>query len=121
MHADEINDVVLDALESGEKDFILLNFANSDLVGHTGNLEAAVKAVEAVDRNIGRLMDKVEDTDYVMLVTSDHGNCEDMGVDEPNTSHTLNPVPLVGKNVELDSDNQELWEVEQVIENILDL
>jgi 2,3-bisphosphoglycerate-independent phosphoglycerate mutase len=96
MHADDITEVVLDALDEGEKDFILLNYANCDLVGHTGDLEAAVTAVETVDRNIGKLVEKVRETDYEMLITADHGNCEDMGTEEsPNTSHTLNPVPLI--------------------------
>ncbi|MFB6175275.1 MAG: 2,3-bisphosphoglycerate-independent phosphoglycerate mutase, partial [Candidatus Nanohalobium sp.] len=79
MHADDITDVVLEALDEGEKDFILLNFANCDLVGHTGDMDAAVTAVETVDRNIGKLVDKIRETDYSMLITADHGNCEDMG------------------------------------------
>ena len=122
MHADEICDVVLEALDEEEKDFILLNFANCDLVGHTGDLEATKTAVEAVDRNIGRLVEKVSDTDYRMLVTADHGNCEDMGSEEsPNTSHSLNPVPLVGVGIDEGFDDGELWEVERIVENLLDL
>ncbi|MFB6193379.1 MAG: 2,3-bisphosphoglycerate-independent phosphoglycerate mutase, partial [Candidatus Nanohaloarchaea archaeon] len=123
MHADDICDVVLEALEKGEKDFILLNFANCDLVGHTGELEAAITAAETVDRNIGRLADKVEETDYSMLVTADHGNCEDMGTEEnPNTSHTLNPVPLIEVGLEkgLETiEEGELWEIEKVVEKEL--
>ncbi|QKQ98900.1 2,3-bisphosphoglycerate-independent phosphoglycerate mutase [Candidatus Nanohaloarchaea archaeon] len=124
MHADDICDVVLEALEEGEKDFILLNFANCDLVGHTGELDAAITAVETVDRNIGRLVEKVEDTDYSMLITADHGNCEDMGTEEsPNTSHTLNPVPLISVDADLDVEKNieenEIWEIEKLIEKML--
>lgn len=120
MHADEITDVVLEALEEGKKDFILLNYANCDLVGHTGNLEATKKAVETVDRNIGRLEEKVNETDYLMLITADHGNCEDMGTEEtPNTSHTLNRVPLVGLNQDLDEGRKKLFEIGELVEKKL--
>lgn len=96
MHAEETTSIVLEALEEGEKDFILLNYANCDLVGHTGDLGAAITAVETVDEQIGRLRKKIEASKYDMVVTSDHGNCEDMGSKEdPNTSHTLNKVPLI--------------------------
>ncbi|MFB6209805.1 MAG: 2,3-bisphosphoglycerate-independent phosphoglycerate mutase [Candidatus Nanohaloarchaea archaeon] len=120
MHADDTTGIVLEALEEGKKDFILLNYANCDLVGHTGEMEAAIKAVETVDRNVGRLMKKVEDTDYIMLVTADHGNCEDMGSPEnPNTSHTTNRVPLIGFNTEREFGDGEIWKVESIIEEIL--
>lgn len=96
MHAEEITDIVIEAVEEGEKNFILLNYANCDLVGHTGDLEATIKGLEAVDENLGRLKEKAEASEYEMIVTSDHGNCEDMGTEEePNTSHTLNKVPLI--------------------------
>jgi len=122
MHADDIADIVLEALDKGEKDFILLNFANCDLVGHTGEMDAAITAIETVDKNIGRLVEKVEETGYRMLVTADHGNCEDMGTEgNPNTSHTLNPVPLVGVNTEKDFEDGELWEIENIVEEFLDL
>lgn len=122
MHARDICDIVLEAIEEGEKDFILLNFANCDLVGHTGDLEASIKAVETVDREVGRLMDKVKETEYRMLVTADHGNCEDLGTEEdPNTSHTLNPVPLSGLDVDVEAfvDERELWEVEKVVSGLM--
>ncbi|MFB6100341.1 MAG: 2,3-bisphosphoglycerate-independent phosphoglycerate mutase [Candidatus Nanohalobium sp.] len=122
MHADDITDVVLEALEEGEKDFILLNFANCDLVGHTGELDAAVTAVETVDGNIGRLVEKVRETDYEMLVTADHGNCENMGTEEgPNTSHTLNRVPLIQVEAELPEDIGEITDVRRLVENSLEL
>jgi len=122
MHADDICDVVIEALDKGEKDFILLNFANCDLVGHTGDMEATITAVETVDRNIGRLVEKVRDTDYRMLITADHGNCEDMGSeDAPNTSHSLNPVPLIGVNMDErpEFEENEIWEIEEVVEEML--
>ena len=120
MHADEITDIVIDSIENQKHDFILLNFANCDLVGHTGDLEATITAVETVDRNIGRLVETVQDSDYTMLVTADHGNCEDMGTDEANnTSHTLNPVPLVGVNTDKEFENGEIWKIENIIEEML--
>ena len=124
MHADDITEVVLEALEDGEKDFIMLNYANCDLVGHTGDMEATVKAVETVDRNIGRLKNKIDETDYSMLITADHGNCEDMGNEKsPNTSHTINPVPLIQLNTDEDFEfeENEIWEIEGLISEILGL
>jgi 2,3-bisphosphoglycerate-independent phosphoglycerate mutase len=104
MHAEEIAQIVIEALDQEEKNFIMLNFANCDLVGHTGDLEATITAVETVDEQIGRLREKVEASEYDMVVTSDHGNCEDMGAEEnPNTSHTTNKVPAVGIGVDLSS------------------
>jgi 2,3-bisphosphoglycerate-independent phosphoglycerate mutase len=120
MHAEEITDIVIDSMKDQEHDFILLNFANCDLVGHTGDLEAAVTAVEEVDRNIGRLAEVVKNSEYEMLVTADHGNCEDMGTESPNTSHTLNKVPLVA----LDSDvgsAEELTDIRKVVEELLNI
>ncbi len=122
MHAVETTDTVIEALEKGEKDFILLNYANGDLVGHTGDLEASITAMETVDRNIGRLKKKVEEEGYAMVLTADHGNCEDMGTEEnPNTSHTLNPVPLMLHNTEKKAEDGELWEISGYVEEILDL
>jgi len=122
MHADDITEVVLEALEKGEKDFILLNYANCDLVGHTGDLEATIQAVETVDRNIGRLEENIKDTEYSMLITADHGNCEDMGTKEnPNTSHTLNPVPLIKLNNVLEVEATNLYEISSSIKKELGL
>jgi 2,3-bisphosphoglycerate-independent phosphoglycerate mutase len=120
MHAEDITEVVLEALDRGEKDFILLNYANCDLVGHTGNLEATTIAVETVDRSIGRLVEKVKETDYEMLVTADHGNCEDMGSEEgANTSHTLNKVPLIQLKEDVEIEEGSLCDVTEVIKDIL--
>ncbi|MFB6199853.1 MAG: 2,3-bisphosphoglycerate-independent phosphoglycerate mutase [Candidatus Nanohaloarchaea archaeon] len=124
MHADEITDILVDAIQEGEKDFILINYPNGDLVGHTGDLEAAKKGLEAVDRNIGRVMEAADENGYSLVVTSDHGNSENVGTeDDPNTSHTLNPVPLAVYNSDLDVsevvEEGELWEVEKVVEKCL--
>ncbi|WP_414836653.1 2,3-bisphosphoglycerate-independent phosphoglycerate mutase [Candidatus Nanohalococcus occultus] len=122
MHAEQTTDIVLDAIEHSEYDFILLNYANGDLVGHTGDLEASITAVETVDRNLGRLVEAVKDSDYRMVVTADHGNCEDLGTsDESKTSHTLNPVPLIGVDLEFGKEYSELWEVENIISSELSL
>ena len=102
MHAEEITDIVIEAIEESDKNFILLNYANCDLVGHTGDLDATITAVETVDEQLGRLREKLEESEYEFVITADHGNCEDMGTkDNPNTSHTCNKVPLISdKSVE---------------------
>ncbi len=95
MSAYKLTDAVLERIETGEDDFILVNFANPDMVGHTGVLEAAIKAVEAVDECAGRVVAAVVERGGVALVTADHGNCEIM-MDEktksPHTYHTTQPV-----------------------------
>jgi len=95
MHAKETTKIVKDAIEEQEHNFILLNYANPDLVGHTGDIEATIKAIETVDQQIGQLVQKAKENNYDWIITSDHGNSDKMGTKEnPNTSHTLNPVPL---------------------------
>ena len=98
MSAYEVCDKVVEAIESGKYDSIILNFANCDMVGHTGVMEAAVKAVEAVDECVGKVADAVKKMDGVMLITADHGNAEQM-IDPADgsvfTAHTTNVVPLV--------------------------
>ncbi len=96
MSEPEVADRVKNAIESGELDLIILNFANPDMVGHTGLLSAAVAAVEATDEGLGFVMDSIERVGGALIVIADHGNCEVM-VDpitgEPHTAHTTNPVP----------------------------
>ncbi|QGA80836.1 2,3-bisphosphoglycerate-independent phosphoglycerate mutase [Candidatus Nanohalobium constans] len=119
MHAEEITDTVIEAIENEDYDFILLNYANCDLVGHTGDLEATITAVETVDEQIGRLVDTVEESEFNMLVTADHGNCEDMGSeDSPNTSHSLNLVPLVGVG-SVEVEGQSIADVRGLVESFL--
>ena len=96
MSAYEVTDEVISRIKSGKYDIIILNFANCDMVGHTGVFEAAVKAVEAVDECVGRIYDIIMEKDGVLLITADHGNADKM-VDEnggPFTAHTTNPVPF---------------------------
>ncbi|GBQ69895.1 phosphoglycerate mutase [Ameyamaea chiangmaiensis NBRC 103196] len=97
MSAPELTEKAVAAIESGVYDLIVLNFANPDMVGHTGILSAAIKAVEAVDKGLGRIVDAIHRAGGALLVTADHGNCETM-FDEvtrgPHTAHTLNVVPV---------------------------
>jgi 2,3-bisphosphoglycerate-independent phosphoglycerate mutase len=98
MSAPEVTRAVVEAVRSGRYDFILVNFANPDMVGHTGVLPAAIEAVEAVDRGIGEIAKAVISARGAMFVPADHGNCE-MMIDPvthgPHTAHTLNKVPLI--------------------------
>jgi 2,3-bisphosphoglycerate-independent phosphoglycerate mutase len=93
----KVTDTLVAALESGKYDMVVCNFANLDMVGHTGVIPAAIKACEAVDLCLGRVMDCVTGLGGTLLVTADHGNAEDMLDDQGNvkTSHSLNPVPFV--------------------------
>jgi 2,3-bisphosphoglycerate-independent phosphoglycerate mutase len=93
MSAPEVGDAVLNAMDEAY-DFIVVNFANGDMVGHTGNLDAAIKAVETVDHEIGRILEKAKANDYAFVLTSDHGNCEEMRDDAGNvlTNHTVGKV-----------------------------
>jgi len=103
MSAEAVTDALLDALQKNEQadtpfDVIILNFANGDMVGHTGVLEAAVRACATVDRCLGRIRSYMQERGGIMLITADHGNAEVMvnpETGEPYTAHTLNPVPLV--------------------------
>ncbi|MGH9343232.1 MAG: 2,3-bisphosphoglycerate-independent phosphoglycerate mutase [Terriglobia bacterium] len=109
MSAPGIQETVVKAVNQGDFDLYIINFANADMVGHTGNLEAAVKAVETVDACLGEIYQAVRAKNGVMLITADHGNAELM-VDPltrgPHTAHTTNPVPFIlisekGKSVDL--------------------
>jgi 2,3-bisphosphoglycerate-independent phosphoglycerate mutase len=98
MSAPEVTDKLVAAIDEGRFDVVVVNYANTDMVGHTGDISAAVKAVETVDRCLGRLADAVTRAGGTLLVTADHGNAEmmrDPATGQPHTAHTLNPVPLV--------------------------
>jgi 2,3-bisphosphoglycerate-independent phosphoglycerate mutase len=98
MSAPEVTDKLVEAIGSGKYDLIVVNFANTDMVGHSGILPAAIKAVEAVDTALGRLMEAVRTAGGVMLITADHGNAEQMYDEETHqkhTQHTLNRVPAL--------------------------
>jgi 2,3-bisphosphoglycerate-independent phosphoglycerate mutase len=97
MSAFEVADVTEESIRSGKYDLVVVNFANCDMVGHTGNFDSTVKAVEVVDECVGKLIKAVIDTDAVALITADHGNAEEMFdsvLNEPKTAHTTNPVHL---------------------------
>lgn len=98
MSAPEVTERLVEAIRSGRYDAIVCNYANPDMVGHTGNFEAAVRAIEAVDRCLGRVWEAIRGAGGEMLVTADHGNAEKMrgdGTGQPHTAHTTNRVPLV--------------------------
>ncbi len=100
MSAPEVSEKLNEAVRSGKYDVVIVNFANCDMVGHTGIIPAAVKAVETVDACVGSLVEAVKDVDGVLFVTADHGNADKMLDEngEPFTAHTTNPVPFIVVN-----------------------
>jgi 2,3-bisphosphoglycerate-independent phosphoglycerate mutase len=102
MSANEITDAIVPEIEKESADFICLNFANADMVGHTGVWEAAIKAVETVDHCVQRVVTSALDHGYTVFLTADHGNADFMINDDgsPNTAHTMNLVPffIIDKN-----------------------
>ena len=103
MSAYEVTDKVVEAIQSDKYDSIILNYANPDMVGHTGNLEAAIQAIEAIDTCVQKVVEAVEEKNGIIMMTADHGNAEQMidyKTGEPHTAHTTNPVPLVLIGVE---------------------
>jgi 2,3-bisphosphoglycerate-independent phosphoglycerate mutase len=98
MSAYEVCDVVLQRLDTNQYDVVVINFANPDMVGHTGILEAAIRAAEAVDTCVGKILDKVKQMGGAAIITADHGNFEkmiDITPDKPHTAHTIGDVPLI--------------------------
>ena len=98
MSAIEVTEKVVEAIDSKKYDCIILNYANPDMVGHTGSMEAAVKALETIDSCVQKVVEAVEKQNGVLLITADHGNSEQMidyKTGEPHTAHTTNPVPLI--------------------------
>jgi len=98
MSAKEIADTVVNALDKGDHSFIVVNFANGDMVGHSAIPEAVVKAVEYLDLEVGRVLDSAVENNYSVILTSDHGNCDeyvDPLTGEPHTQHTIYPVPCL--------------------------
>jgi 2,3-bisphosphoglycerate-independent phosphoglycerate mutase len=126
MSAPELTAKAVEAIRSGKYDLIVLNYANPDMVGHTGSLPAAIKAVETVDTGLGQIADAVEKSGGALLVTADHGNCEMMRDPEtggPHTAHTTNPVPLVilgARNRALLSDGR-LADIAPTLLELMDL
>ncbi|QFU82712.1 2,3-bisphosphoglycerate-independent phosphoglycerate mutase [Natronorubrum aibiense] len=96
MSAPEVTETAVETIQTDDPDVLVLNYANPDMVGHTGDYEAAIEAVEAVDTQLSRLVDALEAAGAHVLITADHGNADDMGTeDDPHTAHTYNEVPLV--------------------------
>jgi 2,3-bisphosphoglycerate-independent phosphoglycerate mutase len=97
MSAFELKDALIQELEKGDVDFVCLNFANGDMVGHTGVMAAAIEACEAVDTCVKAVINSALENDYTTILIADHGNCETMINPDgsPNTAHTTNPVPII--------------------------
>ena len=120
MSAYEIKDALLKEMNNNY-DFILLNFANCDMVGHTGNYDATIKAVETVDKCIGEIYEKCMKEDYLFIITADHGNCEMMtNNDKIVTSHTTNKVPFIVCD-KLENTVDKLSDVAPFILNVMNL
>ena len=107
MSANEVTEKVIEAINSKKYNCIILNYANPDMVGHTGNLEATIKAIETIDNAVGKVVKEIQKQNGVLIITADHGNAEQMidnKTGEPHTAHTTNPVPLIligMENIEL--------------------
>jgi 2,3-bisphosphoglycerate-independent phosphoglycerate mutase len=124
MSAVEVTDKLVEAIGAGRFDVIVVNYANTDMVGHSGDIAAAVKAVEAVDRCLGRLAEAVERAGGALLITADHGNAEQMRdpeTGEPHTAHTTNPVPVLLVNAPSWCDHIESGRLADIAPTLLDL
>ena len=126
MSSEAVTEALVDAIESNY-DLIVTNYANPDMVGHTGNLDAAIEACEAVDKGIGRLVNTLKKVDGTLFLTADHGNCElmtDPVTGNPHTAHTLNPVPAIlfnGPKNKYLSDGGRLSDIAPTILELMDL
>ena len=122
MSAYELKDALIPELEKGEVDFVCLNFANGDMVGHTGVMEAAIKACEAVDVCVNEIVTTALAHDYTTIIIADHGNCETMINPDgsPNTAHTTNPVPIILVDKEITSiQNGILGDIAPTVLNLM--
>ena len=121
MSANEITDKLIDKME--DFDVIILNFANGDMVGHTGVIDAAVKAVETVDNCLGRIIKKIDELGGTLIVTADHGNCDWMLDDEGNviTSHSTYPVPFIINRKDIELNDGKLADIAPTIVQLLNL
>ena len=124
MSAPEVTDKVVEAIRSGRFDAIVMNYANADMVGHTGRIDAATKAVETIDFCLGRLSEAVEQAGGTLVITADHGNVEmmrDRETGEPHTAHTLNPVPFVVVNPPAEIGHLENGRLSDIAPTLLDI
>lgn len=121
MSAKEVTDSLLGELDKNIYDIVILNYANCDMVGHTGKIDAAIKAVETVDNCLGKLYDKVSSMNGTLIVTADHGNCEYMLDDDNNvvTSHSTNKVPFIITNKNFELEDGKLADISPTILTIL--
>ena len=104
MHAETVTDTAIDSIEADDPELLVLNYANPDMVGHTGDYAAAITAVETVDEQLGRLASAIAAAGGHLIVTADHGNADDMGTEaDPHTAHTFNPAPAI--YISPDGDN----------------
>ena len=124
MKSVEIAQKVIEELDKNLYDFIVLNFANADMLAHTGNLEATIKGVEALDSALGLLVARVLEKDSIILVTADHGNAESLvyrGSGEAETRHDDNPVPfyLVGRQYQITKTSKRIAQETADVSGIL--
>lgn len=127
MRAYDITNHILMEIKSGNYDFILVNYPNPDMVGHTANMPAVIKAVETIDECVGRVCEEAIKHGYDVIVTADHGNAEELIDDktgEPKTSHTLNPVPYIlvtNKSIRFNRDSGNLTDIAPTLLDLFDL
>jgi 2,3-bisphosphoglycerate-independent phosphoglycerate mutase len=125
MSAPEVTDAILQEINQQTADFICLNYANADMVGHTGVFSAGIKAVETVDACVQRVVEAALANDYSVLLTADHGNADYMINEDgtPNTAHTLNPVPLfyIDKNADVKLKPGKLGDIAPTILSLMNL
>lgn len=127
MSAYEVCDNLVEALNNPEYQYVMVNFANPDMVGHTGVLEAAIKAIEAIDECLGRILEAVEKNNVTWILSADHGNAEcmvDPDTGKPHTAHTTNPVPMIlinDKNGYQLADNGKLADIIPTVLDLMDL
>ena len=123
MSAYEITDTLIKTIKKNSPDMIILNFANGDMVGHTGNYDAAIKAVETIDTCLNKIISKVDTNKYTIIVTADHGNCEVMinSDGSVNTQHTTNLVPFIVLDKNLSLRDGKLGDIASTILDIMNL
>lgn len=127
MSAEEVTDTIIDAINGGTYDLIVCNYANGDMVGHTGNLKASIKAVETIDLCLGRITAALNTTGGQCLITADHGNVEqlmDHQTNQPHTAHTSELVPLVylgPQNIQLEQEGGVLSDVSPTLLTLMSL
>lgn len=126
MSALEITDRLVDEIKNQKYDLIICNFANPDMVGHTGNFEATVKAIEVIDACLGKIIKALHEIDGELLITADHGNAEKMFDDDnnqPHTAHTSDPVPFIyaGRKAKIANETGKLSDIAPTILYLLDL